>query len=113
VDLSERGRTDRAAMRQRGEISADDRVDQCAKFVATTGAPGSGGASVDEIVAGLRSYPGRGGRYPDRPVQREPGAARALGAGGSAAQLDAATDGSYRRRPLSGAAQALGIRQSA
>jgi hypothetical protein len=61
VDLSERGRAARAAMRQRGEFLLMMEADQCARFVATTGASGTGGATVDEIVAGLRSYPGAGG----------------------------------------------------
>jgi hypothetical protein len=58
VDLSERGRAARTAMRQRGEFLLVMESDQCARFVAGTGAPGSSGATVDEIVAGLRSYPG-------------------------------------------------------
>jgi hypothetical protein len=58
VDLSERGRAARAAMRQRGEFLLMMEADQCPRFVATTGAAGAGGATVDEIVAGLRSYPG-------------------------------------------------------
>jgi hypothetical protein len=58
VDLSERGRPARTAMRQRGEFLLVMESDQCARFVAATGAPGSSGATVDEIVAGLRSYPG-------------------------------------------------------
>ncbi len=61
VDLSERGRAARAAMRQRGEFLLIMESDQCARFVATTGAAGAGGATVEEIVAGLRSYPGTAG----------------------------------------------------
>jgi hypothetical protein len=64
VDLSERGRAARAAMRQRGEFLLMMESDQCTRFVATTAASGAGGAPVEEIVAGLRSYPtaaGRGG----------------------------------------------------
>jgi len=56
VDLSERGRAARTAMRQRGEFLLMIEADQCSRFVATTGAAGAGGATVDEIVAGLRSY---------------------------------------------------------
>ena len=56
VDLSERGRAARAAMRQRGEFLLVIETDQCSRFVATTGAAGAGGATVEEIVAGLRSY---------------------------------------------------------
>ena len=56
VDLSERGRATRTAMRQRGEFLLMIESDQCSRFVATTGAAGAGGATVDEIVAGLRSY---------------------------------------------------------
>ena len=56
VDLSERGRAARTAMRQRGEFLLMIEADQCSRFVATTGAAGAGGASVEEIVAGLRSY---------------------------------------------------------
>jgi hypothetical protein len=56
VDLSERGRAARAAMRQRGEFLLMIEADQCSRFVATTGAAGAGGATVEEIVAGLRSY---------------------------------------------------------
>ncbi len=61
VDLSERGRVARAAMRQRGEFLLMMESDQCTRFVAPTGAAGAGGATVDEIVAGLRSYPGSAG----------------------------------------------------
>ena len=61
VDLSERGRATRAAMRQRGEFLLMMESDQCTRFVAATGAVGAGGATVDEIVAGLRSYPGAAG----------------------------------------------------
>ncbi len=61
VDLSERGSAARAAMRQRGEFLLMMESDQCASFVAQTGAAGAGGASVDDIVAGLRSYAGAGG----------------------------------------------------
>jgi hypothetical protein len=56
VDLSDRGRAARAAMRQRGEFLLMIEADQCSRFVATTGAAGAGGATVEEIVAGLRSY---------------------------------------------------------
>ena len=56
VDLSERGRAARAAMRQRGEFLLMMEADQCSRFVTTTGAAGAGGATVEEIVAGLRSY---------------------------------------------------------
>jgi hypothetical protein len=57
VDLSDRGRAARAAMRQRGEFLLMFEADQCSRFVATRAAAGAGGATVDEIVAGLRSYP--------------------------------------------------------
>ena len=65
VDLSERGRAARAAMRQRGEFLLMIEADQCSRFVATTGAAGAGGATVEEIVAGLRSYQvaGSGGGF--------------------------------------------------
>lgn len=58
LDLSERGNAARAAMRQRGEFLLMMESDQCSSFVATSGAAGAGGASVEDIVAGLRSYPG-------------------------------------------------------
>jgi hypothetical protein len=61
VDLSERGKAARAAMRQRGEFLLMMESDQCPSFVATSGAAGAGGATVDEIVSGLRSYPGAAG----------------------------------------------------
>jgi hypothetical protein len=60
IDLSERGSSARAAMRQRGEFLLMMEADQCTSFVAQTGAAGAG-ASVDEIVAGLRAYPGAAG----------------------------------------------------
>ncbi|HEY1438112.1 MAG TPA: hypothetical protein VGG82_11495 [Casimicrobiaceae bacterium] len=65
VDLSERGRAARAAMRQRGEFLLMIEADQCSRFVATTGAAGAGGATVEEIVAALRSYQvaGSGGGF--------------------------------------------------
>jgi len=58
VDLSDRGRAARAAMRQRGEFLLMMEAEQCSSFVAVSGAAGAGGATVDEIVSGLRSYPG-------------------------------------------------------
>jgi len=61
VDLSERGSAARAAMRARGEFLLMMEADQCASFVTQTGATGAGGASVDDIVAGLRSYAGAAG----------------------------------------------------
>ena len=61
VDLSERGRVARASMRQRGEFLLMMESDRCTRFVAATGTAGAGGATVDEIVAGLRSYPGSPG----------------------------------------------------
>ncbi len=79
VDLSERGSAARAAMRQRGEFLLMMESDQCASFVAQTGAPGTGGASVDDIVAGLRSYPGAVGgggvMSSARPIAAAPAAA--------------------------------------
>ncbi len=60
IDLSERGWSARAAMRRRGEFLLMMEADQCASFVAQTGAAGAG-ASVEEIVAGLRAYPGAAG----------------------------------------------------
>jgi hypothetical protein len=61
VDLSDRGKDARAAMRQRGEFLLMMEADQCPTFVATSNASGAAGASVDEIVAGLRNYSGGGG----------------------------------------------------
>jgi hypothetical protein len=61
VDMSERGRAARAAMRQRGEYLLLMESDQCSSFVATSTAAGAAGASVDDIVSGLRSYPGAAG----------------------------------------------------
>jgi len=58
VDLSDRGRAARAAMRQRGEFLLMMEAEQCSSFVAASGALGAGGATVDEIVSGLRAYPG-------------------------------------------------------
>lgn len=61
VDLSERGLAARAAMRQRGEFLMMMESEQCTRFVAPTGVAGAGGATVDEIVTGLRSYPSAAG----------------------------------------------------
>ena len=61
VDLSDRGNAARAAMRRRGEFLLMMESDQCSSFVATSDATGAGGASVEDIVAGLRSYPGAAG----------------------------------------------------
>jgi hypothetical protein len=61
VDLSDRGNAARAAMRRRGEFLLMMESDQCSSFVATSDASGAGGASVEDIVAGLRSYPGAAG----------------------------------------------------
>ena len=80
VDLSERGRAARAAMRQRGEFLLMIEADQCSRFVATTGAAGAGGATVEEIVAGLRSYqvPGSGGGFMSSAVTSSAGPAPSL-----------------------------------
>ena len=60
ADLSDRGSAERAALRQRGEFLLMIEADQCSRFVATTGKAGAGGATVDQIVAELRGYPGIG-----------------------------------------------------
>ena len=72
LDLSDRGNAARAAMRQRGEFLLMMESDQCSSFVATSGVAGASGASVEDIVAGLRSYPGAvgggGGAAPAAPA---------------------------------------------
>jgi len=61
MDMSERGNAARAALRKRGEFLLMMESEQCSSFVATSSATGAGGASVEDIVAGLRSYPGTAG----------------------------------------------------
>lgn len=60
VDLSDRGAAERAGLRVRGDFLLVIEADQCLRFIATTGKAGSGGATVEEIVAELRGYPGVG-----------------------------------------------------
>ncbi len=57
VDMSDRGAAQRAALRQRGEFLMTVEAEQCPR-VSAPGGTGStgGGATVDEIVAGLRPY---------------------------------------------------------
>jgi len=80
VDLSDRGSAERAALRQRGEFLLMIEADQCTRFVATSGKAGSGGATVDEIVAGLRGYSSVGPGLMSTSGQASPGAAPAGGA---------------------------------
>jgi hypothetical protein len=90
VDLSDRGSAQRAALRQRGDFLLMIDADQCARFVATTGRAGSGGATVDEIVAGLRGTPSVG-----------PGLMSTSGSGraGTAAGASGGTSGGAAVRP--------------
>ena len=73
LDLSDGGSRARAAMRQRGEYLMVIDTDRCAQVVPK--ADQSSAASVEDIVAGMRPYMGRGGG------QRTPGGAAAGGAG--------------------------------
>jgi hypothetical protein len=93
VDLSDRGSAERAALRQRGDFLLMIDADQCARFVATTGRAGSGGATVDEIVAGLRGVSGVG-----------PGLMSTSGSGraGTAAGTSGGASGGASMRPASG-----------
>lgn len=59
LDLSDRGSSAQAAMRQRGEYLMVIDTDRCARIIPSTAS--SGAASVDDIVAGMRPYMGRGG----------------------------------------------------
>ena len=56
VDMSDRGATQRAALRQRGEFLMTVEADQCPRVAAPGGTASSGGTTVEEIVAGLRPY---------------------------------------------------------
>lgn len=59
LDLSDGGSRARAAMRQRGEYLMVIDTDRCAQVVPRT--DNSSAASVEDIVAGMRPYMGRGG----------------------------------------------------
>ena len=59
LDLSDGGSRARAAMRQRGEYLMVIDTDRCAQLVPRT--DNSSAASVEDIVAGMRPYMGRGG----------------------------------------------------
>ncbi len=59
LDLSDGGSRARAAMRQRGEYLMVIDTDRCAQVVPRTDS--SSTASVEDIVAGMRPYMGRGG----------------------------------------------------
>lgn len=56
VDMSDRGAAQRTALRQRGEFLMTVEADQCPRVSAPGGPTGTSGATVDEIVAGLRPY---------------------------------------------------------
>jgi hypothetical protein len=62
LDLSDGGSRARAAMRQRGEYLMVIDTDHCAQVVPRTDT--SNAASVEDIVAGMRPYMGRGGGQP-------------------------------------------------
>ena len=62
LDLSDGGSRARAAMRQRGEYLMVIDTDRCAQVVPRTDS--STASSVEEIVAGMRPYMGRGGGQP-------------------------------------------------
>jgi hypothetical protein len=62
LDLSDGGSRARAAMRQRGEYLMLIDTDRCAQVVPRTDS--SSAASVEDIVAGMRPYMGRGGGQP-------------------------------------------------
>ena len=62
LDLSDRGSRAQAAMRQRGEYLMVIDTDRCAQVVPRTDT--SNAASVEDIVAGMRPYMGRGGGQP-------------------------------------------------
>jgi hypothetical protein len=62
LDLSDGGSRARAAMRQRGEYLMVIDTDRCAQVVPRTDS--SNAASVEDIVAGMRPYMGRGGGQP-------------------------------------------------
>ena len=62
LDLSDGGSRARAAMRQRGEYLMVIDTDRCAQVVPRTDS--SNASSVEEIVAGMRPYMGRGGGQP-------------------------------------------------
>jgi len=59
LDLSDRGSRAQAAMRQRGEYLMVIDTDRCLQVVPK--ADQSSAASVEDIVAGMRPYMGRGG----------------------------------------------------
>lgn len=73
LDLSDGGSRARAAMRQRGEYLMVIDTDRCAQVAPRIDK--SSTASVDDIVAGMRPYMGRGGG------QLTPGGAAAGGSG--------------------------------
>jgi hypothetical protein len=73
LDLSDGGSRAQAAMRQRGEYLMVIDTDRCAQVVPK--ADKSSAASVEDIVAGMRPYMGRGGG------QLTPGGAAAGGTG--------------------------------
>jgi hypothetical protein len=62
LDLSDGGSRARAAMRQRGEYLMVIETDRCAQVVPRTDS--SSATSVEDIVAGMRPYMGRGGGQP-------------------------------------------------
>jgi len=61
VDMSDRGTASRDAMRQRGEYLMVIDADRCAQVAPATATASTGAASVEDIVAGMRPYMGRGG----------------------------------------------------
>ena len=62
LDLSDGGSRAQAAMRQRGEYLMVIDTDRCAQVVPRT--DNSSASSVEDIVAGMRPYMGRGSGQP-------------------------------------------------
>ncbi len=64
VDLSDKGAPARDAMRRRGEYLMFGDFDKCPGVTFFTGAGGSTGLSLDEVVMGMPAMPMNGGVSP-------------------------------------------------
>jgi len=81
VDLSDQGAPARERMRQRGEYLMFADLDTCPGVTFFTGAGGSRGLALDEVVNGMPALPSTGGA---RPVSGpNPNAAAAPARGGT------------------------------
>jgi hypothetical protein len=93
VDLSDQGAAARERMRQRGEYLMFGDYDMCPGITFFTGAGGSKGLALDEIVGGMPALPAAGGASPVRGVDPNAAVPPSRGSGQPAARAPARSAG--------------------